>query len=72
LEIDVRHIEELKNYFAPKVLSGKSLPNPKTVTDNTVFYKQESDGVFVEHIMFNGRWNKKVVDLNSNVVLEQV
>lgn len=65
-------IEEIKNYFSPKVLSGKSLPNPKAVADNTIFYKEESDGVFAEHIMFNGRWNKKVVDFNSNVVLEQV
>lgn len=70
--LKVEDIEEIKNYFSPKVLSGKSLPNPKSVADNTVFYKEESDGVFVEHIMFNGRWNKKVVDLNSNVVLEQV
>ncbi len=65
-------INEIKNYFQPKTLSGKHLPNPKEVPDNTIFFKQESDGVFVEHIMFQGRWNKKVVDANSNVVLEQV
>ena len=65
-------IEEIKNYFSPKVLQGKSLPNPKSVADNTIFYKEESDGVFEEHIMFNGRWNIKVVDSNSKVVLRQV
>lgn len=70
--LNPQEIEEIKNYFAPKVLSGKSLPNAKSVTDNTIFYKEESDGVFVEHIMFNGRWNKKVVDINANVVLKAV
>lgn len=65
-------IEEIRRDFSPKLQNGKSLPNPKSVADGTLFYKEESDGVFVEHIMFNGRWNKKVVDSNSNVILEQV
>lgn len=72
MKLNPQDIEEIKNYFAPKSLSGKTLPNPKTVTDNTIFYKEESDGVYVEHVMFGGRWNKKVVDANSNVVLEQI
>jgi len=70
--LDVKQIEELKNDFAPKPLQGKTLPNPKSVVDGQSFYLLASDGVYVEHIMFNGKWNKKVVDLSSNVVLQAV
>lgn len=65
-------IEEIKNYFAPKVLSGKNLPNPKTVADNTSFYLKDSNSIYIEHIMIDGKWHKKKVDLNSQVVLEEV
>lgn len=40
--------------------------------DWATFYLKESDGVYVEHIMFDGRWHKKAVDLDSNIVLEEV
>ena len=72
MRYSVSEIEELKNDFAPKILSGKTLPNPKSVSNGQSYYKEESDGVFVEHIMFKGRWNKKVVGSNNNVILEQV
>lgn len=62
-------IEELKNDFAPKELKGTSLPNPKSVSDFTTFWLQDSDGVYVEHKMFNGKWHKKVIDNNLQVVL---
>ena len=64
-------IEEIRRYFNPKPLTGKYLPNVKTVSDNQSFYLEESDGVYVEHIMFKGKWRKKVVDINSNVVLKE-
>ncbi len=70
--MDFKTIEELKNDFAPKILSGKNLPNPKSVTDNQGFYLEASDGVYQEYIMFKGKWHKKVVDSNYNVILEQV
>lgn len=70
--LQVEDIEELKNYFSPKILKGKSLPNPKSVSDSTIYFLEASDGVYVEHIMFNGRWHRKVVDSNSQVTLEQV
>ena len=65
-------IEWLKQYFVARAESGNSLPNPKAVGDGTGFFLKEPDGVYVEHIMFNGRWNKKVVDSDSNVTLEAV
>jgi hypothetical protein len=70
LELDA--IEELKNHFSSKILDGKALPNPKSVSDKTVFFKEESDGVYLEHVMFKGRWHKKVVDSNSQIILEQI
>jgi hypothetical protein len=72
LPYSVKEIEELKNDFAPKILSGRTLPNPKTVIDGQSFYLQASDGVYQEYLMFKGKWNKKVIDLNYNVILEQV
>ena len=72
MPLSVYQKENLKDDFAPKILSGKSLPNTKAVSDGQGFFLEESDGVYVEHIMFNGKWNKKVVDANNNVVLEQV
>ena len=72
MPVDFKDIEWLKNYFSPKPEKGDTLPNPKIVTDRAVFYLKDSDGVYVEHIMFNGKWNRKVVDLNSNVILEEV
>lgn len=71
MEIDVRHIEELKNYFAPKILSGKYLPNPKTVTDNQEFYLFV-DGVYKEHKMFNGKWHRKEINASNQVILVEV
>ena len=70
--IEPQDIEELKRHFNVKVESGKSLPNVKSVSDNTPFYLKQSDGVYVEYIMFNGKWHKKVIDANSNVTLEEV
>jgi len=69
---NVKEIEALKNDFAPKILSGKVLPNPKSVVDGQSFYLQASDAVYEEHIMFRGSWYRKVVDLNSRVMLEKV
>lgn len=65
-------VEEIRRNFSPKLQKGKTLPNKKSVSDGTPFYLLASDGVYVEHIMFNGRWNKKVVDSNANIILEQV
>ena len=70
--IEPQDIEELKRHFNVKVESGKSLPNVKSVSDNTPFYLKQSDGVYIEHIMFNGKWHKKVIDADSNVTLEEV
>ena len=59
LKLDVDQQKEIENYFSPKVLNGKSLPNPKSVADKTIFYLLASDGVYVEHIMFNGKMEQK-------------
>lgn len=64
--------KEVENYFSPKPQQGKSLPNPKSVSDMTPFYLQASDGVYVEHIMFNGKWHKKVVDSENQIILEEI
>ena len=71
LKINIAQQKELENYLSPKLQKGGRLPNPKSVSDGTPFYLQASDGVYVEHIMFNGKWHKKVVDSNSNIVLEE-
>ena len=70
--LNVTQIEELKNDFSPKILEGKTLPNPKSVADGQVFYLQASDAVFVEHIMFRGKWHKKIIDSDSQVILREV
>ncbi len=69
---DFRDIEWLKNSFSPKTEKGDALPSPRGITDGTVFYLQEADGVYIEHIMFNGAWHKKVIDSASQVTLEEV
>jgi len=71
-EIRFDNIEWLKQYFVAVAESGTRLPSVEIMSDGTPFFLQETDGVFVEHIMFNGRWHKKVVDSNSNVTLEEV
>lgn len=65
-------IEELRPYFNTKNELGTKLPEPRTVVDGTSFYLQETDGVYVEHIMFKGKWHKKVIDSASQVTLEEV
>ena len=72
MELKITDIEAIKKHFSPKVLDGTSLPNPKSVMDGQPYFLKESDGVYVEHIMFKGRWHKKIVDSNSNVILEEV
>ena len=72
MRLNTQDIEEMKNYFAPKELRGKSLPNPKTVNDFTTFWLQDSNGVQIEHKMFNGKWHIKVIDNNLRVVLLEV
>ena len=69
---NITDIENLKNYFTVKAEKGKKFPNVKSVNDGTIFFKLESDGIYVEHIMLDGRWHKKIVDSNSQVTLEQV
>lgn len=62
-------IEELRNYFQTIPESGDKLPNVKDVPDWTVFFLGSDK---VEHIMYKNKWHKKVADLTSQVVLEQV
>lgn len=47
-------IEEFQNYFKPKALSGKTLPNPKTVMDGTEFYINN-----IKYTMRGGIWTTK-------------
>ena len=70
--IDFKDVEWLKQYFTPIAESGTELPSVQVTNDGTPFFLKESDGVFVEHIMFDGRWHKKVLDSDSNVTLEEV
>lgn len=64
-------IEELRNYFHNKPEYGAKLPNPKDVPDWTIFFLKVGLA-YIEHIMFNNKWHKKVIDSNSNVTLEEV
>lgn len=70
--IDITTLEEIKRSFSPILQKGTSLPNVKSVVDGTVFFKKESDRTYVEHIMIDGKWHKKVVDNLSQVILEEV
>ena len=72
LKIGIARQKELENYLSPKLQSGSRLPNPKSVSDGTPFYLQASDGVYTEHLMFNGRWHRKIIDSNSQVILDEV
>lgn len=67
----VSEIEELKNYFQSIPESGSSLPNPREVPDWTVYFLLV-DGVYIEHLMFKNNWYKKVVDSDSQIILEKV
>lgn len=72
LKLDIQSQKELENYLSPKIQKGKYLPNVKSVSDGTPFYLLTSDGVYEECLMFQGKWCRKVVDLNSRVVLEEI
>lgn len=72
MAISFEDVEWLKQYFVTLAEQGDRLPDPQTVSDGTPFYKKEPDGVYVEHIMFEGKWNKKIVDDSSQVTLEEV
>lgn len=70
--LNVKQQKDLETYFSPKLLIGDYLPNPKTVSDGQPFYLKASDGIYVEHIMFKGKWHKKVIDSISQVTLEEI
>ena len=64
-------INEIKNYFQPKSLSGKHLPNPKEVSDNQEFHLLV-DGVYIEHKMFKSKWFRKEINASNQVILVEV
>lgn len=68
---NIEDIEDIRNYFNPIPETGTQLPNAKDVPDWTIFWLL-SGGVYIEHIMFKNAWHKKIVDSNSQVVLEKV
>ena len=70
--LKVDDVEQLKNYFASKFEAGENLPDIQSVADGTVYFLKGDDGVFVEHVMFNGKWHVKVIDGNDQVTLEEV
>jgi hypothetical protein len=72
LKLDIQQQKELENYLSPKLQYGKSLPNPKSVSDGTPFYLLSPDGVYEECLMFKGKWCRKVADSNSRIVLEEI
>ncbi len=61
-----------RQYFVSRSEIGRTLPDPRAVSDGTTFYLKESDGVKVEHVMVEGKWHKKVIDGNDQVTLEEV
>ena len=63
--------EELKNYFNSKSEFGERLPNIKDVAEGTTYFLKSSD-TYIEHIALKGAWYKKIVDSNSQVVIEKV
>lgn len=69
--LNSEQIEELGNYFQPNVEFGDVLPNVKDVRDKTIFFLKVGL-VYIEHIMIKNSWHKKVVDSDSQVILEKV
>lgn len=67
----VEEIEDLKNYFTPKVEYGSILPAIKDTSDGMIFFLK-SGLVYIEHVMIKNSWYKKVVDSDSQVILEKV
>lgn len=65
-------IQELRKYLKPNVERGTSLPNPKSVPDDTEFLLRGEDNYFTLHRMIEGKWHIAKVDITSQVYFKPV